>query len=437
MATTPFGTFADLSPYRRAVSEPVMNPLDALIAGFGQGQAIRELPQTIADRRQAQLENELTRRLNMAIAQQRLTDLQNPGAALAREVQKALALKSADPTSAVVPLPVGLESEIIAQPGALSPQQQLALESGGAAPVVAPVGAPIVPIAVAGRPTGFGRDITGATEATRAIAEARGDPALERLILGINSREAIAREGAASKERIAATKGGAKGLTANAAQTILGKAAFEGVDLEDAKYKDEDGNYKITEINLESNQKRRQREDLQRQAKLDSVSGKVSAKQRDELASLYLVQAELERFRDIISDPTKISGEPGPVQNALAIVAAQPSTGIFSSLGRQFAQANLSDESKLKENVRSTITSAVNAAISGKVITKLEATQLGFTPKGDDTIKELIAKAENLEVYLKNKEDGILKSLGSSTDQPTVSPATAPKTADDYLNKFK
>lgn len=108
MATSPFGNFADLSSARRLVDAggvAPLNPLEELISGFTQGQALRNLPQTLDAQRQAQLEGELTRRLNNAILSQKLQDLQNPQAALAREVQKSLALKEADLASSLGSMP--------------------------------------------------------------------------------------------------------------------------------------------------------------------------------------------------------------------------------------------------------------------------------------------------------------------------------------------
>lgn len=209
MATSPLGNFADLSSYRRSADAargvPV-NPLDELIAGFSQGQAVRNLPQTLETQRQLKLEGELTRRLNNAILQQKLTDLQNPDQAIAREVQKALAIKSADPATGVVSMPAGLAGETIGQPGALSPEQQTALLAGGAAPTVAPVGVPITPVTVAGQPTGFGTDLSGAAAATEAMSTAKGTSAMDRLLLTLMANKDISAAKNASNETIADNK---------------------------------------------------------------------------------------------------------------------------------------------------------------------------------------------------------------------------------------
>lgn len=76
MATqSPYGGFVDLTPYRQGLGVDAVNPLESLIQGFTQGQAIRNIPQTIEQQRQAQLQDELGRRLNIAIQQQKLQSL--------------------------------------------------------------------------------------------------------------------------------------------------------------------------------------------------------------------------------------------------------------------------------------------------------------------------------------------------------------------------
>ena len=72
MATSPYGGFVDLNPYRGGLGGEAVNPLESLIQGFTQGQAIRNLPQAMEQQRQAQLQDELSRRLNIAMQQQKL-----------------------------------------------------------------------------------------------------------------------------------------------------------------------------------------------------------------------------------------------------------------------------------------------------------------------------------------------------------------------------
>lgn len=98
MATSPLRSFTDLSAYQAAAAQPSANPLDALIQGFAQGQQIQQLPQV-------QAEQALTRQLQNALALRKLQDLQNPQAAMERELaqrfEEELIKSSFDPLSGV------------------------------------------------------------------------------------------------------------------------------------------------------------------------------------------------------------------------------------------------------------------------------------------------------------------------------------------------
>lgn len=69
MAT--LGSFADLSRYQAAAARPLVSPLDSAIQGFTQGQAIRNLPQTLQDQA-------LNQQLARAVALQKLQQLGQP-----------------------------------------------------------------------------------------------------------------------------------------------------------------------------------------------------------------------------------------------------------------------------------------------------------------------------------------------------------------------
>lgn len=393
-------------------------------------------------------------RLAVEEALQNQQDRLNPQAANTRKLLATLTGQTADPLSGTRALSPEEQVAIREQgnfpsPGAITQTQQAALLNQ--APVIDEMGfpslqQPVIPRAAMGTPvteilgpggvpTGFSEDFNSIIARNEALTRAKGTSSLDRLMLSNAEREAdrlsreeIARQGNLTKKDIAATKGttGIKGLTANAEQTLLGKAAFEGINLDDPVWKDENGRWKITDINIEARRKERSREDAEKQEKL--ANSNLSSKQEDELAAIYLTQKQLGSFKDVISNIQNTSGEPGFAQNALAIVASNPSDGIWSSLARQGAELFLTDDSRLKEDVRGTVSSAIQSAISGKVITRLEATQLGFIPKGDDTIARLIQKAESLEKYLKNKENGILMASGGvpSPINPTATQPSAP-----------
>lgn len=450
MATSPFGNFADLSRHQAAASAPVASPLESLIAGFTQGQAVRNLPETLQTQRQVQLEQELTRRLNNAILQQKLQDLQNPGAALAREVQKALALKSADITSGVVSMPTGLEGEVIAQPGALSPQQQVALEASGVVPVVAPVGTPITPIAVAGQPTGFGQDISGATAATEAIAGAKGSSALERMIMSnlfkegqqanaLTSKERIAADSLASKERIAAGKGGAKGVTETSKAAILGRAGKSGLITSDAdleKFRNDAGDIDYGRLALASGRAERESLESARDAKLNSVPAEI----RGKVAAYQAVQKDLERLREKLDQEAQSGDIPSGMQDVISASLSEAPDGFFSRVfQRFFLQPAQSKTSAENERLRGAVSASISRAIAGAALTGTEKQNLiPFTPQAGDSFERLLEKSAALEQFLKNQIEGLSTPFPRGTSStPASTPTATPKTADDYLNKFK
>lgn len=159
-----FGSFADLSKYQRAAAQPAVDPLESLAQGFNQGQALQRLPQTLQEQRQLQVLDRLQKQLAVATAQQRLADLQNPDAALARRVREQLTLKGALNPDLGISQGIG---EVVQTPGALTPQQQQSLTmqqvaaDAGGVPVVQPTvaaGQPITPIALNGIQTGLSLD---------------------------------------------------------------------------------------------------------------------------------------------------------------------------------------------------------------------------------------------------------------------------------------
>lgn len=176
-------TFADLSPYRRAVSnaQAGTNLLDSLIQGVQGGIQLGRLPQTLQDQRIAQ-------ELQNAINQQKLFDMQNPEAAMARELQKfaqTTALKEAitNPNSGIIQTPAGLVGETIAVPSAI-PQTAISLDQAIAAnpnlaiPAAAPR-LPITPIGVGPIQSGLSIDqnVPVQAEETKLAQDMRRDAA--------------------------------------------------------------------------------------------------------------------------------------------------------------------------------------------------------------------------------------------------------------------
>lgn len=149
--------FSNLSSYRRLVDAQKANPvspLDALISGAQQGLQLSRLPQQLQDQ-------ELARQLNNALIQQKLSDLQNPEAALARELQK-LAIKESvtNPNSGIIQSPI--PGQVIATPRAINQTaeelaQSMSVAPDQALPTAAP-GLPITPIGTGSVQTGLSID---------------------------------------------------------------------------------------------------------------------------------------------------------------------------------------------------------------------------------------------------------------------------------------
>lgn len=154
MAQSPFGAFADLRPYANGLGGAQVDPLQSLIEGFQTGQAVRNIPQVLQEQRQAALQDELARRLNVAIMQKKLNDLQNPEEALARRIQEELSVKGAlNPQLGISSAPTGLEGLIIGNPNAIA-STEAQLNAGAPVTSVAP-GLPTTPIAIGESQTGI------------------------------------------------------------------------------------------------------------------------------------------------------------------------------------------------------------------------------------------------------------------------------------------
>lgn len=167
-------TFADLSPYRRAVSnaQAGSNLLDSLIQGVQSGIQLQQLPQQLQDQA-------LARQLANAINTQKLNDIQNPDQALARRLQEFSIEKAIqNPELGVQQAPAGLVGETISTPQAVN-QTALTLDAAlRANPSIAiPSAAPTLPIT----PIGIGNIQTGLNVDQNIPAQAR-QSALEREI---------------------------------------------------------------------------------------------------------------------------------------------------------------------------------------------------------------------------------------------------------------
>lgn len=214
MATSSLGRFADLSSYRRLVdaqkaknAEGLNNLIQNYIEGAQQGNVMVNLPEILQQQNEARRNKALSDQIALQLQGLQLENARNPTAALDLALRSKLAQETSTPGTGIVVSPAGLESEIIAQPGAITPEQQVALQARDIAataagiPVTLPTaesGTPIVPVTgVSGRPTGYSQDLGKAIAESIALSRAKGantaDIAQQRL-LGLMERELMKRE---------------------------------------------------------------------------------------------------------------------------------------------------------------------------------------------------------------------------------------------------
>lgn len=454
MATSPLGGFADLSSYRRNLDlqkaqQLSADPLADLILSAQQGYALQQLPQTMLAQEQAKVDAALATQLKNALAMEQLTMLRNPNEALLRDIQKNLAVKTVDPTTGIVVAPVGLESEIIATPGALTAEQQLAVEAGGPVPTVAG-GTPIQPITIGGRPTGFSQDLDRAITSTEQINRAKGTSALERQLLSNAqkeadrlSRESIAAAGNVSREKVAETRGksGSGGLTASRISIIAGKAGEAGFTQEDIDEKyTRDGVVDWNRVSLDAN--REIAKDVETAAKLKAAQ--LPASLREKASGFIAAHADLGKLTTTLKQ-FKIEGkEPDSWQRAVGVALESPPGGVFSALYQtvigQGLNADVREINALKARVRSAVVRA-NAGLSQ---TEREIANVSqYTPSTNDTLEQTLQKAAGLEGYLINQVEAItidpndwLKSFETGANGGTV-PPPSPVSGSSPLDKLR
>lgn len=255
-------TYVNLNPIEAAQIQrraSQVSPLDSLIQGGQQGLQFSQLPQQLEDQA-------LARQLQNAINGQKLYDLQNPDKALARRLQEELAYKSAfSPDSGVYQAPAGLAGQTIANPGAITPEQQAALpspelinmrkiaeEMGGApSPAVniptARAGANETPISLNGIQTGFNLNPNIPAKAaedkfSRQLELLNARPVQNMLVPGANGYGVVPRSGDATftplldannNPVMPKTSGKLSSLTPNARISALKYMGQYGIPLED------------------------------------------------------------------------------------------------------------------------------------------------------------------------------------------------------------
>lgn len=419
--------FADLSSYRRGVdnAKATGNALDSILQGFQGAVQLQQLPQ----RMQAE---ELALQLQNAINAQKLQDLQNPEAALARQLERELTLKGAlNPNLGIVRAPTGLEGQTIATPAALSTTQQTSLESGGAIPSVAP-GAPETPISVFGRQTGLNinpnipeqaaedklqRDIRLANARLRTtnpalkgqfIPDGFGGMIFAQAPTTIGGEVTTTRVTTPEGEAVKVEPKGAKatqpkGLTMNAQNALLTKASSNGVDPDDPKFQTEDGQYDFTKLAIATGKAARENKKADNAKKAKGLTGKT----RSDIEALNAAEKQLDTLRDEIAEIARSGKTPSFLDDFVAVETAAPATGGFSQLWQRTLKGLQSEESKVLEGRKSVISSALTKAISGLAVTAQEATRLGFLPRPGDSFEDLIRKAGLVEDYINNQRAGL------------------------------
>lgn len=181
MATSPLGGFANLSRYQQAAVQPQPNIMDQFVQALNQGISLGQLPQTLQAEAQQKQQQSILNAIRVATAQKQFEELnKTPEQRLAERFQESLIAQSYDPLSGVGRAVPGFEGQVVATPGAITPEQQnlLALRDAGVQaggiPLelpTAPLGTPITPVLTPrGVPTGFTQDIsvpTGIAEQVR------------------------------------------------------------------------------------------------------------------------------------------------------------------------------------------------------------------------------------------------------------------------------
>lgn len=425
------GPYADLSTYQRAAAQPVANPLESLIQGFQTGQQIQRLPQTLQ-------EQEIMRQLNLALAQQKLQDVLNPNAALAREVQQQLAVKGLlNPATGIENAPVGLEGEIIGTPRAIA---STAAELAAGAPVTsAAPGLPTTPISVGGIQTGFNLNPTAARTYAQqtlndkiALANAKaaeqGIPVTYKEgangeILAIPSRSfggvtptATAVKTSTGETAKAAPKASRGGLTENQKSSILNRVGrFGGEIPEDiSSLTNED----YQRLSISAGRAEREELDKDRDAKLSAVP----AEARSKVAAYQAVQKDLQRLRDKLEEEQASGDIPSAVQDLISASLAEAPTNFLSRTFQRFVlQPAQTKTAAGNERLRGAVAASIGRAIAGAALTGTEKQNLiPFTPQPGDSFERLLDKASGLEQFLSNQIEGLTAPIPIGTPNAPI-----------------
>lgn len=414
-------------------------------------------PQTIALQ-------QLQRQLQTRQIQQQLADFDNPNAALVRQLQQQLAVQAINPASGIVAAPVGLEGETIFAPAALTSEQQASLplitptspmtpaQAEAFPDLVRPVptaapGTPIQPILVGGTPTGFSQDLGRAVDVTEALSRARGTTSLDRQLLANAqaesnrlSREDIAREGVASRERIASTRSSGRGagaLSSYQIANISGKAGRAGLTQEDVNERyTTDGITDWNRLNLDAN--RQIQDDIEEAARLKASD--LSAADEGKAKSFIAVHKDLGKLGASLKKFKASGKEPDAWERAVGTALENPPDGIWRALYQTVIGQGITPDAQDLFALKARVRSAVTRANAGLSQTEREIANVSqYSPQTNDDLEETLRLAAGLEDYLVSQVESIttdprewLKSLQSTPrifppsgtpDAPAAAPA--------------
>lgn len=459
-------TFADLSPYRRAVSnaQGTANLLDTILGGIQQGVQLQRLPQTLQSQ-------DIAQQLQNAINQQKLLDIQNPQAALARDIERELTVKGAlNPNLGLINLERGLGT--IGTPGAITAAQQasfpsaetlamreIALNQAGvpSAEFVVPraqAGIPVTEVAPFGISTGvysdpnvprqaaedkLERDISLANSRVRSagvqgqfIPDGFGGMVFAQRPTTQGGEVVTSRvntpEGEAVKVPPKTSVSGSRGLTPNAQTTLLGQATAAGVDVDSPKYFDQStGAYNFTQIAIDKGKAQRENKRLENEAKASGLSGKT----KTEIDALNAAERQLSSLQDEISEIANSGQTPGFLDDFVSASTASGPTGGLSFLYQRMLKGLQGEEAKVLEGKKSIISSALVKAISGLAVTLSEEKRLQFLPRPGDSFQDLVRKTSLVQDYIENQRAGL------SGETAPAAPTTPPAGSGTTIGRFR
>lgn len=364
------GGFQDLSALEAASLQPApsVNPLEALIGGFQQGAAIRNLPQTMANKA-------LEQQLATAVARAKLAQLQQGaveqvGSSLIRfnpATQKVDVLYTDPRVSAANRL------------------QSMGLTQPNAQGVVSGVN----------------------------FDPVKGEYSLSPLPTGVTS----------ILPKTQSASGAKGGITESRLLTDTQRAARFGVDPIEIqeKIKTPEGR-----LDLAIEVGRREKSALKEtnQAKLESLPAAVKEKAKE----YQVAQESLLKFRGYLDDLQTEGKVPEDWDLALSASLNSDPNSFFSGLWNQGVQKLQSPEAAQVNRLRAELSSTIKFAQGGKSLTGTEKAEFApFVPGTADSFQTLLDKAQGLEGFLNRKISGLTGPIpGASPAQMAPTPAVSP-----------